>query len=170
MRDAIMQLDQVTGAGITTMGAWRELTGEFDFAPAIIGAAAEADFARLYAALDQALAANGDFTWVTRQLVRCLRDMLVITTGAPVTASGAGLERRRELAAVAGPERLRAALKVLWDLQTKVRSDSRREGLTLAVTMLSEVLCPPASIAPAPAAVNGRRPASGDELRSIFAP
>jgi DNA polymerase-3 subunit gamma/tau len=168
MRDAIMQLDLVTSIGITTLDDWRELTGEFDFATAIIGAAAGADYAGMYAALDQAVSTTGDYTWVTRKLVRCLRDMLVLTTGAPVSAEGDALARRRDIAASAGPERLRTAMKVLWDLQTRVAAESRRDGLTLAVTMLCEALCPPASISPAPVA-NGHSPIGEAELRSMLA-
>jgi DNA polymerase III subunit gamma/tau len=166
MRDAIMQLDQVTSVGITSLAMWRELTGERDFAPELLAAAVTGDIARAHQVLEEALCATGDYAWVASQLIRCLTDSLRLAAGGSVAAAGEALARRRELAAQAGPYRLTEALKVLWDLQAKVRVESKRDGLSLAVTMVCDRLCP----APEPRhkQANGHRPGTVAEVVEAF--
>jgi DNA polymerase-3 subunit gamma/tau len=49
LRDAVMQLDQLASVGITTAAMWRQLTGQRDFAPELLEAAASADYRALFA-------------------------------------------------------------------------------------------------------------------------
>lgn len=168
MRDAIMQLDQVASAGVTSADMWRELTGEDDYATKLIAAAAAGDYPGLFGALDEALYTCGDYSEITRQIVRCLRDMTVLTTGEKVTATGEALRIRKELARQLGPQRLFAAFRVLWDLQTKVRAEDRRQALEIAVAMLSEKLCPPAGASPRSAAPAAPAPASTADMRALL--
>lgn len=169
MRDALVRLDQVAAVGITSLAMWRELTGETDFAPVLLAAAAAGDYAAMYASLDGALASLGDPAHVVRELARCLRDVLVLTCGAPVAAQGEALAARRELAARLGPARAHAALAALWDVLAKIRPDDREAGLSLAAAMISRRLCPQALDAPgAPIPAPAGEPAAFDEMRSIL--
>ena len=138
MRDAIMLLDQVASVGISTLEAWQELAGEEDFAPRLVSAAADGDHKKLFEALDQVVCHTGDYATITARLVACLRDILVLSAGGQITEQGSALEDRRELAARLDAVQVVRAMRVLWDLQVKVRTEDRRSGLELAVVMVSE--------------------------------
>lgn len=145
MRDAIMAMDLAASAGITSVTMWRELTGVTDFAPALLAAAASADYGVLFAALDEAVA--GDPGRVTSQLVLCLTDMLVLTVpGGEISRDGEAAESRRALAARLGPARILAGLQVLWELP-RVATGNPRADLSLAVSMISRRWAPPAAFA-----------------------
>ena len=149
MRDAVMRLEQLASVGITSLAMWRELTGETDFAPELLAAAATGDYPVMYAALDAALDA-GDPGYVAGQLIRCLADVLVLATPGGQTAhAGEPLAARQALAARLGVSRATAALQVLWELQAKVRTGDPKADLILAASQITRRLCPPAGpIAP----------------------
>jgi len=167
MRDAIMMLDQVASAKISSLELWRELTGETDFAPELIAAAADGDSPALFAALDDALSCAGDPRHVTSEVIFCLRDLLVLSQGAEIRAQGRALEVRTRLAAEIGPARIAGAMTVLWDLLAKVDSVDRVAGLTLALVMVSRRLC--AQPLPEAASISppGGHRASLAELRNL---
>jgi DNA polymerase III subunit gamma/tau len=166
LRDAVMLLEQVYDVGITTLEDWRELLGETDFAPAFIAAAASGDYPAMYARLDEAICSSGDYGSVASRVITVLRDMLVLSAGAAVPSiRGEALELRKTLAARLGAPAIVEAMRVLWDLQVRVRSDDRRSSLELAAVMLAEKLCPvPQGIA----TPNGHHTASDGELSAIL--
>ena len=167
MRDALVMLDQVASAGIATLAMWRELTGEGDFAPVVLAAAADGDYPAMYAALDDAMASLGDPAHVARELGGCLRDLLVLGCGGEIARQGEALAARRELAARVGVARAHAALGELWSLLSKVRADDREAGLSLAAAMIARRLCPEALEDRAPIAAGGGEPASLSYIRSV---
>jgi DNA polymerase-3 subunit gamma/tau len=143
MRDGLMLLDQVAAVGLSSLRGWQALTADEDFAPALLSAAAQGAHDRLYAELDRALLTCSDYAALARQLVTCLRDVLVLSAGGSITAQGEALEARRTLALNIDSRRAVRAMGVLWDLQVKYRTEDRRAGLELAAALLSEKLCPP---------------------------
>lgn len=166
MRDAVVRLDQVASVGIGSLEMWQELTGETDFAPALLTAAADGDFAAMYAAQQRALASYGDPGHVARELVACLSDLLVLSCGGDVTAQGSMLDARRDLAARLGAPRAHAAMAVLWDLHARVRVDDRETALTLALAMVAKRLAPREQAAPIVPA--GGERASADFIREAL--
>lgn len=165
LRDAVMLLEQVSDVGISSLEDWRELLGETDFAPAFIAAAASGDYPAMYARLDEAICASGDYGSVASRIIAVLRDLLVLSSGASVSARGTALALREELAARLGAPAIVEAMRVLWDLQVRVRSDDRRSSLELAAVMLAEKLCPVPGVA---MAQNGHRAATSGELSAIL--
>jgi DNA polymerase III subunit gamma/tau len=179
MRDAVMLLDQVTSVGITDLARFTALLGESDVAVPLVQAMAAGDYPAVYAALDEAVAQAGDPGAVTAKLADLLADLLVLRSGGAVAAQGEPLEARKALAARLDTGRLTAAVKALWDLQTKVRVEDRRAGLKLACVVVSERLCPAPKADPHPGQppVNGVMPCAGsnghgetslDELRQAL--
>jgi DNA polymerase-3 subunit gamma/tau len=164
MRDAVMQLDQVASVGVGSLDMWLQLNGKTDFAPVLLAAAADGDFAAMRTAMTGALSSCGDAGQVTRELVRCLADLQVLSCGADIGLHGGALEVRQDLIARLGPVRVHAAMAVLWDLQVKVKAEDRETSLALALSMVSRRLCPP----PAPIAPPGDVFASPDDIRSIL--
>jgi DNA polymerase III subunit gamma/tau len=165
MRDAVNQLDQVASVGIGSLAMWQELTGQNDFAPVLLTAAANGNHAAMYAARDEALSASGDPGFVVRELVRCLADLLKLSCGGDIGMHGEALAARQSLIARLGAARTGAAVSVLWDLQTRVRADSREMTLTLALHMVSRCLCPQPA---APIAPDGSAPADYAAIRSAL--
>jgi DNA polymerase-3 subunit gamma/tau len=166
MRDAIVRLDQVTTAGIGSLALWRQLTGETDFAPVLLAAAADGDYDVMYATMSRALSSYGDPAQVVRELVRCLADLLVVSCGGSPDATGEALEARRELAARLGAPRVSKAMAVLWDLHARVRMEDRESALTLALSVVSDKLRPREEVVP----IASRRdePASLGTIKSIM--
>jgi DNA polymerase-3 subunit gamma/tau len=166
MRDAVVRLDQVTSVGISSLAMWQEMTGETDFAPVLLAAAADGAAAAMYAVMDEALSAFGDPSQVVSELVFCLRDLQVLSCGADIAAQGEALAARRALADRLGPARVHSAMAVLWDLQVKVHAVDRLTALTLALSVVSRRLCPQKEAVPIAA---GRgEPASLSQLKSIL--
>lgn len=166
MRDALMKLDQMASAGIGDLGSWQELTGEADFAPGLLAAAADGDSPAMYAALDAALAAYGDPSYAASELVRCLVDVLKLTQGGESTVQGPALAARQGLADRLGSARVIAAMTVLWELQTRVRLEDRRAALSVALAMISRKLCQlPPGQAPM---LRGEAGVSAEQLRSVL--
>lgn len=142
LRDAVMTLDQLTRAGISTLAGWRAVTGHSDHGPAILTPLAAGDVAGGYLAADAALYGGAEPAALVNDLQDTLRDLLVLHAGSPLTAAGAELDVRRALAARLDPATVFTALKVLWDFKTKLRGDDPRADLSLAVAMLGIALHP----------------------------
>lgn len=141
MRDAVMLLDQVTRVGIRTGEQFLDALGEDDFAPALVAAMADADVVSALRAVDEQMYRTGDPQTVTTALVRCLRDLMVLKGGAPLTCQASALAARERLAAQIGADRILAALTVLWEVQTQARlGDDGRCTLELAIVVMSEQL------------------------------
>lgn len=177
MRDAVMLLDQAACAGAYTLASFRKLLGISDCAVPLVTAMAAGDYPAMYAALEEALAQAGDPSAVTGQLADCLTDLLRLRSGGAIEAQGEQLKARQELAARLDVPRLTAAMKVLWDWQTRIRLEDRRAGLKLACVVAAEKLCPqlrpwPATAPPGPGAAavngNGHHEPGLDELREAL--
>ena len=166
MRDAVVRLDQLACVGFTSYSMWQQLTGETDFAPGLLSALAEGDMGVVYADMRGALSVYGSASRVSDDLVDCLADVLTLTCGGEVLRQGRPLEDRQALAAKLGPQRAHAAMSVLWDLETKVRADSREKALTMALAVIARRLAPSE---PAVVPAGQPRPVSAASIREIMA-
>lgn len=159
MRDAVMTLDQVTRVGIRTAADFLELLGVQDFGPTLVACLAVAGgkegLARAYGVADEQWARTGDPLAVIAALTSTLRDVLVLHGGGTITAQGKALEERRALAQRVPAYRIFAALRVLWEVRSKLRvGGDRKTDLDLAVVALADAFgmglsAPVASSAPA---------------------
>jgi DNA polymerase III subunit gamma/tau len=184
MRDAVMLLDQAHSTLVTeglTLENFVKVFGDGDYVLPLAAAMAGGDYLAVYAALEDALAQDGEPSAVTGKLVDCLADLLTLRCCGQVTAQGAPLEARRALAGLLDVPRLTKAMTVLWDFQTKVRVEDRAAGLKLACVVVSEQLCPqpkaqfnphpgqpPADSIMSCANGNGHAETSLDELRQAL--
>jgi len=138
VRTALMALDQTWRAQVTTMADYQRLTGEHDTAPALLEACASGDHSRVFEVLDTQLSSVGSPGQITAELVSCLRDLLVLRAGGTLKVSGEDYEVRHGLALKLEPERLLAAIRVLWEVKTKIRSDDPRGVLEMALVLVTE--------------------------------
>jgi DNA polymerase-3 subunit gamma/tau len=173
MRDAVMLLDQVActlkAEGLTLVN-FEKVYGTGDYVVPLVQAMTHGDYPAMYAALDEAIAQAGEPGAVTGKLVDVLADLLTLRSGGTLTAQGAPLEARKELAARLDVPQLTAAMRVLWDLQTRVRVEDRRAGLKLACVVAAEKLCPPkpVSVNGNGSRGNGHAAASLDDLKAAL--
>ena len=172
MRDAVMLLDQARSTLVAeglTLENFTRVFGDGDYALPLVAAMAGGDYPGMYAALEDALAQAGEPPAVTSRLVDCLTDVLRLCCGGAVTAQGAPLEARRRLACRLDVSRLTKAMRVLWDLQTRVRVEDRAAGLKLACVVVTEQLCSQPKAIPPLTAVNGNgHGPSLDELKQAL--
>jgi DNA polymerase III gamma/tau subunit len=156
VRRALMDLEKAHLAGISTAADWIEVTSARDVAPQVLLALFDGRIDDAFRIVDVVLSSVGSPTVLTASLVRCLRDVMVIKAGGTPVVSADGLEARKYLASRLGNDRLVGALRLLWDLRTKVRpSEDPRGSLDLAVALLGEVFSRgrepvQAPVAPAP--------------------
>lgn len=140
VRKALMRLDQVSLAGVTSVAEYQELTGDRDDAPELVAALMTGDEAHIFTALDKLLDATGNPNRIYVEVIGVLRDILVIRSGGTLQIEGAGFEARRELALRLEKERVLAALNILWQLKTRVRgTENPRTNLEVALILVAEV-------------------------------
>ena len=140
MRDAIMVLDQISRVDITTLTEFAELFGDIDAGPTLAAAVMTGNHATVHTVLTGHLQRGADPTTAADSLAATLRDLLVLRTGGVLHWQGISLTQRRTLADRADTATLVGALKILWDLRTKVRpGDNARVSLDLAMTMTTEL-------------------------------
>lgn len=141
LRDSVMTLDQVTRVGVRTPEEFALLIGEVDFAPDLVSAMLDGDVGRAMEVLDGQLTRSGDMAMLSSQIVYCLRDLLVLHSGGKIASQGRALEVRRALVARTSAASVFAAMRVLWELKTKVRhGDDLRAALELAVVVCLQAL------------------------------
>lgn len=140
VRKALMRLDQVSLAGVTSVAEYQQLTGDRDDAPELVMALASGSEAQVFTVLDKLLDATGNPNHIYTEVIRVLRDILVIRSGGTLQIEGAGFEARRELALRLEKERVLAALNILWQIKTRIRgTENPRINLELALILVAEV-------------------------------
>lgn len=140
MRDALQLLDLVHRASITGVDQFRAMTGESDVAPEVVSALVSGDPARIFSQVEVAMQRMPDPSHISAAVVQCLKELLILRAGGQIKHSGDRLTLRHELTLQLEPERILAALKILWDLRTKVRNSSDPRGnLDLALILVSEI-------------------------------
>lgn len=150
VRDALMSLDQIRRAGISSAPDFLALVGEHDTSAELLLYVSTGDASQIFPQLDAELQITGDPHRIVSQMTRVLRDLLVLRSGGTVEASGRALEARIELNQKLEPERVLGALKVLWDFKTKIRAtDDPRGSLDIVLVLLSEVFTKGKNLPPA---------------------
>jgi DNA polymerase-3 subunit gamma/tau len=140
MRDALMLLDQCAMARVTDPEQFFRLHGETDFAPALVAAVADGDFASMFGQSDRLLSDIGDVSLITGKLVSCLKDVLVILAGGKISSLGLALDARQALARRITARQAVSMLEVLWGMRTRVRLSDARSNLELALTVSVKAL------------------------------
>jgi DNA polymerase-3 subunit gamma/tau len=141
MRDAIMALDQCARGGITTLADYRRLTRDEDIGPKFIANLSTGDPSRYFKLLDETLRSNGNPTVIYEAMVNTIRDLMVLKAGGSLSVVGPLLEHRKLLSAGLDAEQMISAMKVLWDLKTRLKfHESNPSNIALALVLLAEVL------------------------------
>lgn len=140
VRDALMSLDQIRRAGITTASDFRALTGDNDASADLLLQATTGDIHLVFEELERQLMSVGDPNRIISQMTSVLRDLLILRSGGTLTLTGHQLEARISLNQKLEPERVINALKTLWDFKTKIRAtEDPRSSLDIAMVLLTEI-------------------------------
>lgn len=161
VRDALMELDLVRRAGISTSEEFRNLSGDTDCVPLLLEAANTGNHAELFAELNKQLQSVSSPKTISDELTSCLRDILVLQSNGTLDLDGDLLEARLSLAKKIDGERIISAIKILWDSKTKIRvSDNPRGSLELALVLISDVFTRGKAAAPKAVATSNVPPAT----------
>lgn len=170
VRDALNMLDQCHRADIEDVETFKSLNGERDEAPRLIAALMSGNHDKIFSVAADISKRTTDPSKISGMLIELLRDLLVIRSGGELSMATSAIEARRELTLRLEPERILAALKLLWDLRTKIRSSTDTRGnLDLMLVLVSEIFTrgkqqPTPVQAPPPAPPKPERRLTLDEL------
>ena len=113
-RRAFTMLEQADLADITTSAEFRDLQGEYDYAPNLIAAMVSGDPAETERTLSGMLRRASTPQSIVSSLISTFRDLQVLRAGGTLDAEGPALDKRRALSSVIAPEAALNALSALW--------------------------------------------------------
>lgn len=137
VRSALMLLEQVHRAGALEREEYEALLGVHDSGPRLMAAIVLGNRARAFQILDAELQVVGSPAVIAGQIIRVIRDIMVIHGGGDLDLTGRALEHRRSLAARTDPDRVYATARIMWELKTRLRfNDDQRGNLELAIMLM----------------------------------
>lgn len=136
-RKSQMLLDQVWGAGISSLETYNQLYGDIDFAPSLIASTLQGPSSALNKLETILYYTNPEE--IVNDCVQTLRDLILLKSSIePKIASGV-LPVRKKLAKAFNTEELVKAMTVFWDLQTKLSNTDQVRGLEMVFAMLGQL-------------------------------
>jgi DNA polymerase-3 subunit gamma/tau len=139
-RESLMLLQQVATAGILTVEDYNELQGEIDYAPSLIDSALNGPSSALDSL--EGILRHRNPEEVVDRTVEILRDLLLIKGGVKTSYTAEALERRLNLASRLGIDQVMKAIRIVWDLQTKLNAGDLTRGMELAYSLMGEAFKP----------------------------
>lgn len=137
-REACMLLEQISIAEIATIGEYNELQGEVDFGPTLILSTLNGSISAI-SQLESVLRYSNTEEVVDRT-VETLRDVMLLKGGISLDYTSKALEIRQALASKLSTEQLLKAIRIVWDLQTKLKNADSVRGLEMAYALLGDIL------------------------------
>ena len=166
-REALMILEQLTTAGIETVDQYNDLQGEVDYGPSLIRSAMDGPSAAINQLESVLRYTNSEE--ITDRTVEILRDIMILHGGIALDYTGKALDSRIELASKLDTGKILKAMKVMWDLQTKLNAGDPVRGLELAYSLIGEILQgvrpAPTPVVSAPAYAATDKPMSFEDLQ-----
>jgi DNA polymerase-3 subunit gamma/tau len=161
LRDAVTMLDQCWRANISDKETFLQMSGDEDVAPDLVMALLSGDHAYMFQVADALSQRVPDPQRLASGVVSTLKEVLVLKSGGSLSVSGEGLSKRKRIALVLEPERIVAAMKMLWDLRTRVREAGNSRGtLDLALTLIMDIFTQGRVLIPKPVVTTEQESAS----------
>lgn len=168
LRSALVSLELVWISEITSVEDYQELIGETDFAPILLRAMVRESHATVLARLSDILSIEPSPQDVTSKILATLRDLLILRSGGELPHDGPALANRRELSSLISRDGLLSAIKLVWDLRTRLRpSDDPRGSLEMTVILMSEILSRDAVNVPPAVVPSNKNSASASPRLSV---
>lgn len=137
-REALMLLEQASFAGIKSVGQYYSLHGEADYGPTIIINAMLGPSDAL--GVLEGILRYSTAEEVVNRVIETLKDLMLLKGGINLTYTGTALEQRLELAKQLNTDQILKAMRIIWDLQTKLSVGDPVRGLELAFALMASVL------------------------------
>lgn len=139
VRDAIMMIDKLSRVGINTVSDYMISTGDVDFGPVLLEAMLTSGPAGALKAVTKEMNSSGDAEIVPESLSNLFKDLLILKSGMDIARQGSAAEVRKNLAARVSNVQIMNALRIIWDLKTKIQHSEAYYEAYLAATMVAEV-------------------------------
>lgn len=137
-REALMLLEQVWHGSITSVSEYNKLRGEIDYGPSLIASATGGPSV----ALDklEIILRHTNTEEILDRTIETLRDLIMLKGNLNLTISGQALEVRKTLASKLGSDQLLKAMRIVWDLQTRLSAGDPVRSLELAYSLIGDTL------------------------------
>lgn len=137
-RESLMLLKQVWVGGIKTVEQYNNLHGDFDFGPSLLKNALKGPVSAVNHLQEVLIFTSADD--IKDRLVETLRDIMVLKGGNSLEYTGQALEIRTELASRIPVDKVLKALRIMWDLQTKLSNADPVRSLEMAFSLIGEAI------------------------------
>jgi DNA polymerase III subunit gamma/tau len=137
-REACMQLEQIAAADVSTLEDYNKLHGEVDYGPALIRSTLDGSGSAI-SKLESVLRYTNPEEIIDRT-IETLRDIIVLHSGNTLSYSGQALSSRIELTSKIELGLVIKAIRIMWDLQTKLSNGSIVRGLEMAYSIMGDIL------------------------------
>lgn len=139
-RESLMLLGQVTSAGVRTLEQFYKLMGEYDIGSVLLQASMAGPESAIEALNTAVYSSNVDE--ILNSTLETIRDLIVLKSGNKLAYAGSALDIRLELASQLDTFKLVKAIKIFWDLQTKMGKADSLRNLEMAFVLLGDVFKP----------------------------
>jgi DNA polymerase III subunit gamma/tau len=137
-RESLMILNQVWVGNVTTVSEYNSLHGEFDFGPGVIKSCLNGPVSALDHLKNLLFYVPAED--IRDRIVETLADLLVLKSGNGLDCAGESLESRVFLASKLDQMRILKAIRIMWDLQTKLGAGDVVRGLEMALSLIGEAV------------------------------
>lgn len=139
-RESMMLLKQVMVADISTVEQYNELLGEVDYGPTLIRSALGGSGMAINE-LENTFNRSSPEEIVERT-VETLRDIMLLHSGNSLNYSGKALDSRIELKSKLNEGQILKAIRIMWELQTKLKNSNMHLSLIMAFTLIGDIFNP----------------------------
>jgi DNA polymerase III subunit gamma/tau len=146
-RESLMIVQQLIVGEISSVEEYNKLQGEIDFGPSLIASTLLGPSEALVK-LEEILY-QVDVSEVIDRTIETLKDLLLIKGKVTLPYLGYSLESRQDLANSISQGNLLKAVRIVWDVQTKLKKADDIRSLEMAFALLGQIMQAEESI-PAP--------------------
>lgn len=137
-RESLMLLKQVWVGEITSIEQYNSLHGELDYGPSLLFSALKGPVLAMKDLQTALLYVPAED--ICDRIVETLRDLFLVKANSPLEYAGDALEQRMDLANRLDSGKILKAIRIMWDLQTKLGNGDRVRGLEMAFSLVSEAI------------------------------
>jgi DNA polymerase III subunit gamma/tau len=137
-REALMLLEQAAVAGVKTVPEYNTLRGEVDYGPTLIINAMRGPIDAL--SMLETVLRFSTAEEVADRVIETLKDIMLMKGGINLTYTDKSLDERVQIAKELNTDQVLKAMKIMWDLQTKLKMVDPVRGLELAFSLIGSVL------------------------------
>lgn len=137
-RESLMLLNQIWVGNIASVEQYNELHGDFDYAPDLLKSALKGPVEALNGLKSLLFYVPAED--IRDRLIELLTELMVFKSLNTLDYVGPSLESRQFLASKLNSAKVLKAIRIMWDLQTKLGSGDAIRGLEMAISLIGEAI------------------------------